>query len=162
MGKIEDLMVYTKLAILVVISFVLINAVNEMDRPKRNATLVIDSAIFLAVLNHLVISLGAVLAISFDDIINIQAYALAVDTNLVISHVDNELVIIGALLATSSAISGTVFGASWQMSVIAADGYFPAVLAKRVNTIPVYAVCSVRTGFLPGSGRFVTAHPRAR
>jgi len=28
-------------------------------------------------------------------------------------------------LATSSAISGTVFGSSRQMSVIAKDGYFP-------------------------------------
>ena len=52
----------------------------------------------------------------------------------------NELIIVGALLATSSAISGTVFGASRQMSVIARDGYFPSILAKHINHIPIYSI----------------------
>jgi amino acid transporter len=107
MGKIEDIMVYTKLVILVVISFVLINnsqttlpvllqnhndvhgsinvlsilivasitfvayegfqlvinAVNEMDNPEKNIPKAIYSAIFLAVLIYVIISLGAILAI---------------------------------------------------------------------------------------------------
>ncbi len=181
MGKIEDLMVYTKLVILVVISFVLINnsnttipillensknvefsailivasitfvayegfqlvinAVNEMDNPKRNIPLAIYSAIALAILIYVVISLGAILAISFDDIIANKEYALAAGANKVLGHWGNDLVIIGALLATSSAISGTLFGASRQMSVIANDGFFPSFLAKR-NTynIPTNAI----------------------
>jgi len=52
-------------------------------------------------------------------------------------------VIAGALLATSSAISGTVFGASRQMAVIAHDGYFPAFLARRRSRIPVHAIISM-------------------
>jgi amino acid transporter len=181
MGKIEDLMVYTKLIILVVISFVLINnsnttisillennkdvelsailivasltfvayegfqlvinAVNEMDNPKRNIPFAIYSAIALAILIYVVISLGAILAISFDDIIENKEYALAAGANKVLGHWGNDLVIIGALLATSSAISGTLFGASRQMSVIAKDGFFPSFLQKRnMYNIPTNAI----------------------
>ena len=165
MGKIEDIMVYTKLVILVVISFVLINnsnttipillenskdvefssilmvasltfvayegfqlvinAVNEMDNPEKNIPISIYAAIALAILIYVVISLGAILAISFDDIIANKEFALASGANKVLGHWGNDLVIIGALLATSSAISGTLFGASRQMSVIAKDGFFP-------------------------------------
>ena len=181
MGKIEDLMVYTKLVILVVISFILINnsnttipillensknvefsailivasitfvayegfqlvinAVNEMENPKKNIPLAIYSAIALAILIYVVISLGAILAISFDDIIANKEYALAAGANKVLGHWGNDLVIIGALLATSSAISGTLFGASRQMSVIANDGFFPSFLAKRnIYNIPTNAI----------------------
>jgi len=183
MGKIEDLMVYTKLVILAIISFVLINnshstiplliqdqpdvsvlsmlivasltfvayegfqlvinAVNEMDTPEKNIPRAIYSAIFLAVLIYVVIALGAILAIPFDEIINNKEYALASGAEHVLGQWGTELVIAGALLATSSAISGTVFGASRQMAVIAKDGYFPAILAKRNNRIPVYAITSM-------------------
>jgi amino acid transporter len=180
MGKIEDIMVYTKLVILVVISFVLINnsqttlpvllqdnndtsalsilivasitfvayegfqlvinAVNEMEKPEINIPKAIYSAIFLAALIYVVISLGAILAIPFDEIIQNKEYALASGAEHVLGHWGNELIILGALLATSSAISGTVFGASRQMAAIAQDGYFPSILAKHINQIPIYSV----------------------
>lgn len=180
MGKIEDLMVYTKLAILLVISFVLINhsqttlpvllqdgphagvlsilivasitfvayegfqlvinAVNEMDNPQRNIPKAIYAAIFLAALIYVVISFGAILAIPFDEIIENKEYALASGAENALGHWGTDLIIVGALLATSSAISGTVFGASRQMAVIASDGYFPAILARHINRIPVYAI----------------------
>ena len=183
MGKIEDIMVYTKLVILVIISFVLINnsqttlpvliqnnndtgllsilivasitfvayegfqlvinAVNEMENPERNIPRAIYSAIVLAILIYVVISLGAILAIPFEDIIQNEEYALAAGAGKVLGHWGTDLVILGALLATSSAISGTLFGASRQMSVIAKDGYLPGVLARRVNHIPVYAIISM-------------------
>jgi amino acid transporter len=184
MGKIEDIMVYTKLVILVVISFVLINnsnttipillenskdiefssilivasitfvayegfqliinAVNEMDNPEKNIPISIYTAIALAILIYVVISLGAILAISFDDIIANKEYALAAGANKVLGHWGNDLVIIGALLATSSAISGTLFGASRQMSVIAKDGFFPKILAKRnALNIPIFSILTM-------------------
>jgi amino acid transporter len=183
MGKLEDVMVYTKLVILVVISFVLmnnsqttipillqnegevsimsilivasitfvayegfqlvINAVNEMEAPEKNIPIAIYSALFLAVLIYVVISLGAILAIPFEEIINNKEYALAAGAKNVLGHWGSDLVILGALLATSSAISGTVFGASRQMAVIAGDGYFPTILAKRINHIPVFAILSM-------------------
>jgi amino acid transporter len=176
-------MVYTKLIILIIISFVLINnsqttlpvlissetdvsvlsilivasltfvafegfqlvinAVNEMKTPEKNIPKAIYSSLFLAVLIYFVISLGAILAIPFEEIINNKEYALAAGTGKVLGHWGTDLVVLGALLATSSAISGTLFGASRQMAVIAGDGFFPKALAKRSNNIPVVAIISM-------------------
>jgi len=183
MGKLEDIMVYTKLIILVVISFVLINnskttvpvllqnesdvsillilmvasitfvsyegfqlvinAVNEMETPERNIPIAIYSALFIAVFIYFVMSLGAVLSIPFEEIIKNKEYALASGAGSVLGHWGTDLIVLGALLATSSAISGTVFGASRQMAVIASDGYFPTIIAKRFNNIPVFAIMSM-------------------
>lgn len=183
MGKTEDIIVYSKLIILITLSFVLINnsntsipkllqndgettflnilivssvtfvayegfqlvinAVNEMDEPEKNIPKAIYSAIFLAVLIYFVISLGAILAIPFEDIIKNKEYALAAGADKILGHWGTDLVIVGALLATSSAISGTMFGASRQVAVIAKDGYFPAILSIRKNHIPVYAILAM-------------------
>ncbi len=189
MGKIEDLMVYTKLIILAVISFVLvnnsqttipvlwhqnapvstlsilivasitfvsyegfqlvINAVKEMNNPEKNIPKAIYTAIGLAIAIYAIIALGAILAIPFADIIENEEYALASGAGAVLGQWGSNLVILGALLATSSAISGTVFGASRQMAVIARDGYFPALLMKRSNRIPVPAILTM-SGFAFG------------
>ncbi len=187
MGKIEDIMVYSKLIILVVISFVLINnsqttlpalltnhhpsgdginifsifivasitfvayegfqlvinAVNEMDRPDKSIPKAIYTAILLCILIYIVISLGAILAIPFDDIIENKEYALAAGAEKILGHWGTDLVILGALLATSSAISGTLFGASRQVSVIAKDHYLPGFLSKKLNSIPVFAIIGI-------------------
>ncbi len=186
MGKIEDLMVYSKLVILVVISFVLmnngqaslpdlvkdstddplmgivivaaitfvayegfqlvINAVNEMETPEKNVPRAIYAAIFMAIVIYVVISIGAIMAIPFEEIVSKKEYALAAGADAVLGHWGSDLVIAGALLATSSAISGTVFGASRQMAVIAEDGYFPSILAQRSGSIPVNAILAM-SGF---------------
>jgi amino acid transporter len=184
MGKVEDLMVYTKLVILVVISFVLINnsnstlpvlldqspeldylavlivasitfvayegfqlvinAVGEMAHPETNIPRAIYLAILLAMVIYVVIAVGAILAIPFEDIIQNKEYALASGASEVLGHWGNNLVVLGALLATASAISGTLFGASRQMAVIARDGYFPHFLAQRAEgDIPVLAIVAM-------------------
>jgi len=183
MGKIEDIMVYTKLIILAVISIVLINnsqtslpvliqnngetslmsilivasitfvayegfqlviqAVNEMENPEKNIPKAIYSAIFLAIMIYVIISLGAILAIPFEEITQNKEYALAAGAGHILGHWGTNLVILGALLATSSAISGTLFGASRLMAVIASDGYLPPFMGNRINHIPVYAIISM-------------------
>ena len=189
MGKIEDLMVYTKLLVLTIISIVLmqhgttdfgtfiknmasdaensgifsilivasltfvayegfqlvINAVNEMKNPEKNIPRAIYSAISLAILIYVVISLGALFAIPTEEIIKNKEYALAAGAGNVLGKLGTNLVILGAILATSSAISGTVFGSSRQMSVVAEDGYFPKWLAIRKNNSPQNAIIGMAT-----------------
>ena len=184
MGKIEDLMVYTKLVVLTIISVVLmqhgttdfgtfidnmaldaenssvftilivasltfvayegfqlvIHAVDEMDNPEKNIPRAIYSAIVLAILIYVVISLGALFAIPTEEIIKDKEYALAAGAGNILGKMGTNLVILGAILATSSAISGTVFGASRLISVIAKDGYFPNLLSVRKNKIPQNAI----------------------
>ena len=187
MGKIEDLMVYTKLIVLTIISIVLmkhgttdfntfieqmtldleessvfsilivssltfvafegfqlvINAVNEMTNPEKNIPRAIYSAITLAVIIYVVIAMGALFAIPTEEIIKNKEFALASGAGNVLGALGTNLVIFGAILATSSAISGTVFGSSRQMSVIAKDGYFPKILSIRKNNSPQNAIIAM-------------------
>ncbi|WP_055437140.1 APC family permease [Lacinutrix algicola] len=187
MGKIEDLMVYTKLVVLTIISIVLmthgttdfntfienmtldleqssifsilivssltfvafegfqlvINAVNEMTNPEKNIPRAIYSAISLAVIIYVVIAMGALFAIPTEEIIKNKEFALASGAGNVLGSLGTNLVIFGAILATSSAISGTLFGSSRQMSVIAKDGFFPKILSVRKNNSPQNAIIAM-------------------
>ncbi len=180
MGMLEDLMVYTKLFILVVISIVLIrsgeaslpelvqksnglnvmdimivasltfvayegfqlviHAISEMEEPERNIPKAIYMAIAIAIAIYVTISFGALLAIPFKDIIENQEFALAAGAGDILGPLGTRIVIFGAVLATSSAISGTLFGASRLFAAIAKDGYFPKTLATRIQNIPVFAI----------------------
>ena len=187
MGKIEDLMVYTKLIVLTIISIVLmqhgttnfgtfinnmaldaenssvfsilivasltfvafegfqlvIHAMDEMKNPKKNIPRAIYSAIFLAILIYVIISLGALFAIPTKEIIDNKEYALAAGAGNILGSIGTNLVILGAILATSSAISGTIFGASRLMSVIAKDGYFPKWLSIRKENSPQHSIITL-------------------
>ncbi len=187
MGRIEDLMVYLKLAILFVISLMLIyygetdfktfsqtllqdfentrvihiltvasvtfvayegfqlviNAVKDMDDPDRNIPRAIYSAVALVATIYFIIALAAVIAIPAEDLIRNKEYALAAGAEDIMGDLGRNLVIIGAVLATSSAISGTMFGSSRQMARIADDGYLPRTLSKRRGTIPTHAILAM-------------------
>ena len=181
MGKIEDIMVYSKLALLLLIAVILllhressltellvhpeiefswlniltvaavtfvayegfqlvINAVKEMENPDKNIPRAIYSAIAIAIILYVVIAVAAILAIPAADIIANEEYALAAGAGKILGHIGADIVVLGAVLATSSAINGTLFGASRQVAVIAGDGFFPKSLEKRSNNIPVAAI----------------------
>ena len=187
MGRIEDAMVYIKLAILALISVLLmiygstdwtafvatlhhdlnatphlnilmvssitfvayegfqlvINAVNEMDHPERNIPRAIYGAVVLVALIYFIVALGSVLAIPAEDMIRDKEYALAGGAEAIMGDWGRNLVIAGAVLATASAISGTLFGSSRQMARIADDGYLPAPLRQRRGTIPTAAIITM-------------------
>ena len=120
-----------------------INAVNEMENPNKNIPRAIFSAIVLVALIYFVIALSAVLAIPAEDLIKNKEYALAAGAHDIMGNLGSNLVIAGALLATSSAINGTLFGSSRQMARIADDGYLPQIICKRKQSIPVTAIISM-------------------
>ncbi len=187
MGKIEDLIVYMKLLILTVISFMLIkhggvsfgdflnnlsldiketgfmsilivssitfvayegfqlviHAVNEMRNPEKNIPRAIYSAIILATLIYVVIAIGALFAIPLENIIEDKEYALAAGAKIILGNLGSIFVILAAVLATSSAINGTIFGSARLLTVISADGYFPKFLEKRKKDIPQRAIITI-------------------
>jgi len=180
MGKLEDVMVYTKVIILLFISRLLvgkgdiqnmlplveaktswsavfmvaaitfvayegfqlvINAYDEMDAPQRNTPKAIYAAIAIATFLYLLLSVSALSTIPKSQIIADKEYALAAGASEFLGSLGQFVVVFGALLATSSAISGTLFGASRLVAVIARDGFLPQVLErKRKVHIPVYAI----------------------
>ncbi len=121
-----------------------INAVNEMPDPAKNIPRAIYSAIAIVIFIYLVLAIGALFAIPLEDLIKGKEYALASGAARVLGKTGEFLIIFGALLATSSAISGTVFGSSRQMAAIAEDGFMPAYLTKRsAKNIPVRAIITM-------------------
>ena len=120
-----------------------INAVNEMDNPQKNIPRAIYTAVVLVALIYFIIALGSILAISVEELIKNKEYALASGVKNIMGHTGQNLVILGAILATCSAISGTMFGASRQMARIADDGYLPDILTKRKEHIPTYAIIAM-------------------
>ena len=183
MGELEDLIVYAKLIILLVISVLLANkgdihnitpifnggfhwptilivaaitfvayegfqlvihATNEMENPRKNIPHAIYSAIAIATLIYVGLAVAALLAIPKADLIANKEYALAAGADDILGHAGLVAVIFGAMLATSSAINGTIFGASRLMAVIAEDGYFPKFLStRRKKHIPKYAIITI-------------------
>lgn len=118
-----------------------IHAYNEMDNPQKNIPRAIYSAIVIATLLYVILALGALSAIPKEAIIKDKEYALAAGSQQILGSFAFFIVIFGALLATSSAISGTIFGASRLIAVIANDGFFPKPFGKRVKEhIPRNAV----------------------
>ncbi len=172
MGKLEDVMVYTKIILLILISGLLtwkgniqqalplietggswamiimiaavtfvayegfqlvIHAYDEVDDPERNIPRAIYGAIIVATILYVVLAFGALATIPKAEIIAGKEYALAAGSEKVLGKIGYFAVLFGALLATSSAISGTLFGASRLMAVIADDGYFPQALSVRIK-----------------------------
>ncbi len=183
MGKLEDILVYSKIVILLFISGLLtgkgdiqnllplfesqttltqilivsaitfvayegfqlvIHAYNEMDNPQKNIPRAIYSSIAIATLLYIILSIAALSAIPKEMIIADKEYALAAGAKTYLGQFGQFIVIFGALLATSSAISGTLFGASRLMAVIANDGYFPKSLGRKIKThIPNKAIITM-------------------
>lgn len=183
MGKLEDLIVYAKLIILLVISVLfaehgninnitpifnggfhipniliiasitfvayegfqlVIHATNEVEDPEKNISRSIYSAIVIAAFIYITLAITALLAIPKASLIADKEYALAASAKNIFGNVGLITVIFGAMLATSSAINGTIFGASRLMAVIAEDGYFPRTLSKRIKKhIPKYSVIAM-------------------
>ena len=187
MGEIEDLMVYSKLIILVVISLVLIyfakvdmttfmgmiqsefedttvlsilivssvtfvayegfelvlNGVNDMKDPEINIPKSIYTSIVLVSLIYFIIALSAVLAIPANDLIQNKESALATGAGAIMGNLGQNLVIFGAILATSSAINGTLFGSSHELSRVAEDGYMPSKLGVKVDGIPKLSIITM-------------------
>lgn len=93
---------------------------------------------------YLALSIGALATIPKELIVRNKEYALAAGAQGILGNFGLFIVIFGALLATSSAISGTLFGASRLMAVIAQDGYMPVKLANRIKGhIPNYALITM-------------------
>ncbi len=110
-----------------------IHAYEETVDPQRNIPRAIYSAIVIATVLYVALAVGALATIPKEELIAGKEYALAAGSARILGQFGYFIVLFGALLATSSAISGTLFGASRLMAVIAADGHFPKALGARTR-----------------------------
>jgi amino acid transporter len=114
-----------------------------MENPEKNIPKAIYSYIILVAIIYFIIALSAVVAIPTQDLIENKESALATGAEAILGDLGRNLVIFGAILATSSAINGTLFGSSRQMASIADDGYLPSIISQRKENIPKTAIMSM-------------------
>jgi len=120
------------------------NAVCETDDPQRNIPRAIYGSVVIVVLIYVALLLIAIGSISVEKLIAAEEYALAVAVEPSLGSVGSTLVSLAALLATSSAINATMFGASRMMAEMASEDAAPMAFSfrSRVN-VPWIAMLTI-------------------
>lgn len=117
------------------------NGVCETKNPAKNIPRGIYFSIIITSVIYIVLSIVGVGNLSLDQIVSAKEYALAAAAEPVLGNTGRVLVGIAALLATSSAINGTVFGASRMMSEMATEKKMPKSFSLRSRTeVPWIAI----------------------
>jgi len=117
------------------------NAVVETDDPAKNTPRAIYLSIIVVTLIYVTLALSVLGILTFEEIQSAKEYAIAEALKPIFGKLGFILASLAALLATSSAINGTLFGASRMLADIAHDGIFPSILAQRNHKmIPYYSL----------------------
>ena len=122
------------------------NAVVETKDPDRNVPRGIFGSIIITSIIYILIAVVAVGNLSQDALIKAKEYALAAAAQPVLGHAGVVLVGLAALLATSSAINSTSFGASRMMAEMAVDEKMPHAFSFRNRTHVPWVAVVVLTG----------------
>ena len=107
------------------------NAVVETENPDRNIPRGIYGSILITGTIYFLLAVVAVGTLSYEDIVKAEEYALAVVAEPILGVWGRFLVGFAALLATSSAINSTLFGASRMAAEMAEEGMMPRALSFR-------------------------------
>jgi len=117
------------------------NAVVETENPEKNTPRGIYLSIVVVTLIYVTLALSVMGILTFEEIQAAKEYAIAEALKPIFGKWGFILASLAALLATSSAINGTLFGASRMLADIAHDGIFPSILAQRNHKmVPYYSL----------------------
>ena len=113
------------------------NAVLETENPDRNIPLGIYGSILITGTIYFLLSVVAIGTLTYEEIMSVKEYALGIVAEPVLGNFGRVLIGVGALMATSSAINSTLFGASRMMAEMAEERMMPFIFAKRnKNYVP--------------------------
>ncbi|GEM90662.1 APC family permease [Oceanithermus desulfurans] len=101
------------------------NAVAETENPDRDVPRGIYGSILITGLIYLLLAVVAVGTMSMDQIVQAKEYALAEVARPLLGNAGRVLIGLAALMATSSAINSTLFGASRMMAEMGSRGMMP-------------------------------------
>lgn len=107
------------------------NGVCETADPHKNIPRGIYGSIAIVTLIYVVLSIVAVGSLSEAELVAAEEYALALAAEPSMGNAGRILVGIAALLATSSAINATLFGASRMMAEMATEHEMPQAFSFR-------------------------------
>jgi len=110
------------------------NAVEETRSPERNIPAGIYGSIIITSIIYIVLAVVAVGSLAPDEIETAKEYALAQVARPALGETGVILVDSAALLATSSAINSTLFGASHMIAEISSQAMMPRLLSRHTVT----------------------------
>ncbi len=120
------------------------NAVQETREPEKNIPRGIFGSIAITSSIYILLAIVAIGNLPQKRIIAAEEYALAEAARPVLGEAGVVLVGVAALLATSSAINATVFGAARLMAEMAEGRHMPEALARRnAEDVPWLAVVAM-------------------
>ncbi len=123
------------------------NAVRETENPEKNIPKGIYGSILITGFIYLILAVVAVGALPYTQLVDAKEYALAAVAQPVLGELGKVLISLAALMATSSAVNSTLFGASRMMAEMAEEKIMPSVLAKRDRVDVPYLALAVMTVF---------------
>jgi amino acid transporter len=110
------------------------NAVCETDNPKKNIPRGIYGSIIITSLIYIILAIIGIGNLTQQELIKAKEYALAAVAQPILGNAGRVLVSLAALLATSSAINSTIFGASRMMAEMATEKKMPQAFSFRNRT----------------------------
>ncbi len=117
------------------------NAVVETENPDKNIPRGIYGSILITGTIYILLSVVAVGTLTYAQIVSAEEYALAAVAEPILGKWGRVLIAVAALMATSSAINSTLFGASRMMAEMAQQRMMPKVLSIRNRkNVPVVAL----------------------
>jgi len=117
------------------------NSVMETKNPDKNISRGMFGSIMITSAIYIAIAIVAVGTLKAPDLKAAQEYALAVVAKPVMGRIGVVLVDVAALLATSSAINATLFGASRMAQEMAVDTLAPKAFSFRNrHQVPAFGV----------------------
>lgn len=120
------------------------NSVEETANPQRHTPLAIYLSIIIVTLIYITLAIAVLGVLTEEEIRNAREYAIAEALKPIFGEWGFMLASLTALLATSSAINGTFFGASRMLATISSEGVFPPFLSRRNRRmIPHYALLAM-------------------
>ena len=127
------------------------NAVTETHDPDKNIARGIYGSILITSLIYILLAIVGIGNLPSAKLIAAEEYALAAAARPVLGEAGTILVAFAALLATSSAINATIFGASRMMAEMGDDGVMPSCMARRslrnVPYVPVLTMTALASLF---------------
>ncbi|NOY27901.1 MAG: amino acid permease, partial [Oligoflexia bacterium] len=120
------------------------NAVMETRRANHDIPLGIYGSIVLTSIIYIAVAVVALGNLGAAGLIAAEEYALAAAAQPALGHAGTVLVDVAALLATSSAINATLFGASRMLAEMATESRVPRAFSHRSRTqVPWLAVLMI-------------------
>jgi len=122
------------------------NAVSETRDPDNNIPRGIYGSILITAVIYILLAIVGIGNLTTAKLIAAEEYALAAAARPVLGQAGTILVAVAALLATSSAVNATIFGASRMMAEMGSDRIMPAMMARRNERNVPYLPVATLTG----------------